>query len=85
MWEQLEMFEMDYVCTDSYPAYGKIIPDDMHIITKSETAAIEGFNSRIRHYLARFHRKTFYYSKAIHMVQATLTVLFTDNWITCLS
>ena len=39
----------------------------MHVETKSETAAIEGLNSRIRHYLARFHRKTFCYSKAQYM------------------
>lgn len=34
--------------------------------TKSETAAIEGLNSRIRYYLVRFHRKTFwlFYSNA---------------------
>ena len=35
----------------------------MHVETKSETAAIEGLNSRIRHDLARFHRKTFCYFK----------------------
>ena len=81
LWEQLEMFEMDYVCSDYYPAYEKVVPEHMHIQGKSETAAIEGFNSRIRHYLARFHRKTFCYSKAIHMVQATLTIFFTHNWI----
>jgi insertion element IS1 protein InsB len=57
------------------------VPAHMHVETKSETAAIEGLNSRIRHYLARFHRKTLCYSKAIHMVQATLTVFFTNDWI----
>ena len=80
LWEQLEMFELKHVCTDYYPAYRRIVPGDMHVETKSETAAIEGLNSRIRHYLARFHRKTFCYSKAMHMVQATLTVFFTENW-----
>ena len=57
----------------------------MHVETKAETSAIEGLNSRIRHYLARFRRKTFCYSKAIAMVQATLTVFFTPNWPTYLS
>ena len=80
-WDQLEMFDLTHVCTDEYPAYKKIVPDNMHVQTKAETSAIEGLNSRIRHYLARFHRKTFCYSKAIHMVQATLTVFFTQNWI----
>ena len=81
LWQQLEMFDLQHVCTDYYPAYRQIVPKHMHVETKSETAAIEGLNSRIRHYLARFHRKTFCYSKAIHMVQATLTVFFENNWI----
>ena len=81
LWQQLEMFEIEHVCTDYYPAYRQIVPKNMHVETKAETAAIEGLNSRIRHYLARFHRKTFCYSKATHMVKATLTVFFTDDWI----
>ena len=81
LWQQLEMFDLKHVCTDHYPAYRQIVPHYMHVETKSETAAIEGLNSRIRHYLARFRRKTFYYSKAKHMVRATLTIFFTHNWI----
>ena len=80
LWHQLEMFDLKHVCTDHYPAYRRIVPKDMHVETKSETAAIEGLNSRIRHYLARFRRKTFCYSKAVHMVKATLTIFFTHNW-----
>jgi insertion element IS1 protein InsB len=80
LWQQLEMFDIEHVCTDYYPAYRQIVPKDMHVETKAETAAVEGLNSRIRHYLARFHRKTFCYSKAIYMVKATLTVFFTQNW-----
>jgi len=81
LWKQLELFDMNYVCTDQYPAYRQIIPQEMHIATKAETSAIEGLNSRIRHYLARFRRKTFCYSKTRHMVKATLTIFFTHNWI----
>ncbi|MFM7468295.1 MAG: IS1 family transposase, partial [Vampirovibrionales bacterium] len=36
--------------------------------------------SRIRHYLARFRRKTFCYSKSLEMVKATLTIFFTPHW-----
>ena len=78
--EQLELFDMDYVCTDDYPAYNRIVPEAMHVQTKAETCAVKSLNSRIRHYLARFHRKTFCYSKAVYMVQATLTLFFTSNW-----
>ena len=81
LWEQLELFEIEHICTDDYPTYKCVIPEDRHTATKSETCAIEGLNSRIRHYLARFRRKTFCYSKTIDMVQATLTLFFTPNWI----
>ena len=81
LWHQLELFDIDYVCTDYYPVYRQIVPKHMHIETKAETCAIESLNSRIRHYLARFRRKTFCYSKSIHMIKATLTVFFTKNWI----
>ena len=46
LWEQLEMFDLKHVCTDYYPAYRQIVPEHMHVETKSETAAIEGLNSR---------------------------------------
>ncbi|MGV6808650.1 MAG: IS1 family transposase [bacterium] len=72
LWDQLALFDMKHVCTDHYAVYNTIVPADKHIQTKAETSAIEGLNSRIRHYLARFHRKTFCYSKTLYMVQATL-------------
>ena len=43
--------------------------------SKAETFTVEGYNSRIRHYLARFRRKTKCYSKAKHMVEASLKLL----------
>ena len=74
------MFNLKHARTDHYPAYRQIVPDYMHVETKSETAAIEGMNSRIRHYLARFRHKTFFYSKSKQMVKSKLTILFTYNW-----
>ena len=43
--------------------------------SKAETFTIEGYNSRIRHYLARFKRKSKCYSKAIHMIEKSLKLL----------
>ena len=80
LWNQLEMFDILQVCTDAYRAYAAVIPEELHIVTKAETSAVEALNSRIRHYLARFKRKTFCYSKAIHMVKATLNLFFETNW-----
>lgn len=80
LWQQLNLFETALVCTDYYPVYSGIVPKQQHVVTKAETWGVEALNSRIRHYLARFRRKTFCYSKALHMVQATLTLFFTPSW-----
>jgi len=37
---------------------------------------VEGYNSRIRHYLANFKRKTKCYSKSQHMMEISLKLLF---------
>lgn len=43
--------------------------------SKAETYTVEGYNSRIRHYLARFKRKGKCYSKAVHMIEKSITLL----------
>ncbi len=43
--------------------------------TKAETFTIEGFNSLIRHYLARFRRKTKCYTKSLEMMILSLKLL----------
>ncbi len=52
-----------------------------HVVTKSETSLVESKNSLIRHYLARFNRKTKRYSKAIDMIENSLLLLFNRNLI----
>ena len=47
-----------------------------HIANKKETCLIECVNSRIRHYLARFNRRTKCYSKSIDMIYYSLCLLF---------
>ncbi len=56
--------------------YGKYRIGDKHYFTKKETALVESFNSLIRHYLARFNRKTKRYSKAIDMIYNSILMLF---------
>lgn len=48
----------------------------IHIRSKSETCPIESVNNRIRHYLARFRRKTLSMSKSIEMMEHSLYLLF---------
>jgi len=47
-----------------------------HVQSKAETYTVEGYNSRIRHYLARFKRQTKSYSKAEYMIVIPLNLLF---------
>jgi insertion element IS1 protein InsB len=53
-----------------------MIPKEKLLQTKAETFTVEGYNSRIRHYLARFKRKGKCYSKAQHMIEKSLNLLF---------
>jgi insertion element IS1 protein InsB len=64
------------VTSDYWAPYSAIIPKDILLQTKAETYTVEGVNARIRHYLARFLRKTFCYSKSSKMVIASLKLLF---------
>jgi insertion element IS1 protein InsB len=54
----------------------KFIPSNKHTIGKDETHFIESFNCNVRHYLARFRRKTRCYSKCKKMVEYSLYLLF---------
>lgn len=74
-------YKIEYLCTDAYEAYSKYLISKKHTTTKAETALVESFNSLIRHYLARFNRKTKRYSKAFDMIANSLTLLFNKQLI----
>ncbi len=77
LWEKVKDITItDYYATDYWKSYGEFLPTDKHIQSKAETYTVEGYNSRIRHYLARFRRKTKCYSKSLHMIIASLNLLF---------
>jgi len=62
-------------CSDYWKSYGEFIPPNKHIQSKSETYTVEGYNSLLRHYLARFKRKGKCYSKQVHMIEKSLNLL----------
>lgn len=50
--------------------------DDLdHLVSKVAMTRVEGENSRLRHYLARLHRKTFCYSKSKEMLRYSIRLL----------
>ena len=61
--------------TDGWKVYKKIIKKE-HLIGKKYTTHIENFNGQIRHFLARFRRKSKCYSKSVEMIEYSLYVLF---------
>lgn len=69
-------YKIKILCTDAYDVYGKYLISERHVVTKAETSLVESKNSLIRHYLARFHRRTKRYSKAMDMIINSLFMLF---------
>ena len=43
--------------TDHWKAYAEFLPENIHTQSKAETYTVEGYNSILRHFLARLRRK----------------------------
>jgi insertion element IS1 protein InsB len=67
------------VMTDYWKPYKQIIPRRIHTQSKAETYTVEGYNSIIRHFLARFKRRTKCYSKSLEMIELSLIMLI-NKW-----
>lgn len=74
-----ESYDIAISCSDHYNVYGGYKIASKHYYTKAETALVESFNSLLRHYLARFNRKTKRYSKAIDMIYNSILMLFNKD------
>ena len=75
LWEKIKNWKCFFWITDGYKVYPKYIPDGDQIISKIYMTRVEGENSRLRHYLARLHRKTFCYSKSDEMLFLSIKLL----------
>ena len=71
LWKKIENRSHQYA-SDHWKAYKQLIPKDQHVCTKAETYTVEGMNNCLRHYLARFHRKTHGYSKSLKMIHLSI-------------
>ena len=76
LWEKIKNIKTEKYCTDYYSVYNKILPKNKLEQSKAKTYTIEGKNNQIRHYLARFHRKTHCYSKNENMIEKSLLLFF---------
>jgi insertion element IS1 protein InsB len=58
LWEKVKKWNCYFYVTDGWKVYQNFIPDGDQIISKTYMTRVEGENTRLRHYLARLHRKT---------------------------
>jgi insertion element IS1 protein InsB len=61
--------------TDGYKVYPCVIEEGDHLVSKTAMTRVEGENCRLRHYLARLHRKTLCYSKSVEMLATSVRLL----------
>jgi Transposase and inactivated derivatives, IS1 family len=60
---------------DYWKSYNEIVPKDLLIHSKKETYTVESYNGILRHFLARFRRKTKCYSKSEEMMKISINLL----------
>ena len=62
-----------FYATDKFSAYD-VIPSHKHLIGKSHTYTVERMNRLLRHYLARFARKTYCCSRSLSMISFSVSL-----------
>ena len=75
LWELVSLWQCYFYVTDGWKVYPNFIPDGDQIISKIYMTRVEGENTRLRHYLARLHRKTLCYSKSEKMLRYSIKLL----------
>ncbi|MEG5065129.1 IS1 family transposase [Microcoleus sp. B3-A4] len=75
LWRIVKCWQCFFYVTDGWPVYPIFIEDADHIVSKTYMTRVEGENTRLRHYLARLHRKTLCYSKSVEMLKFSLRLL----------
>ena len=75
LWVIIRCWNSYFYVTAGYPVYPCFISNEDHIVSKTYMTRVEGENSRLRHYLARLHRKTFCYSKSEKMLKYSIRLV----------
>ena len=76
LYQQLNTHNIQLFFSDYWKSYRQVILKPKHITSKAQTFTIEGYNGLIRHFIARFTRKSKCYSKSEKMIENTLNLLF---------
>lgn len=75
LWNIIKCWHCFFYVTDGYSVYPIFIEDADHIVKKTYMTRVEGENTRLRHYLARLHRKTLCYSKSEELLRLSIKLL----------
>jgi insertion element IS1 protein InsB len=74
LWEGIAHCNINNIMTDYWQPYQLFIPTELHTQSKAQTFTVEGYNSLLRHFLARLKRKSKCYSKSITMLLYSVTL-----------
>ena len=75
LWQAITCWQCFFGVSDGNPVYPTFIPVGDQIVSKTYMTRVEGENTRLRHYLARLHRKTLCYSKSVDMLKHSIRLL----------
>ncbi len=75
LWDIVCRWNCYFYVTDGWKVYPQFIDSGDQIVSKIYMTRVEGENTRLRHYLARLHRKTLCYSKSVEMLKYSLRLL----------
>ena len=75
IWSIIKYWHSFWYVTDGWKVYPMYIEPEDHLICKTYMTRVEGENTRLRHYLARLHRKTLCYSKSLLFLKYSVRLL----------
>ena len=75
LWQIIRCWHSFWYVTDGWVVYPTYISPEDHLVSKTYMTRVEGENTRLRHYLARLHRKTLCYSKSLEMLKYSIKLL----------
>ena len=75
IWQIIKFWRSFWYVTDGWKVYPMYIQPEDHLVSKTYMTRVEGENTRLRHYLARLHRKTLCYSKSLDMLKYSIRLL----------
>ena len=75
IWSIISCWHSFWYVTDGWKVYPMYIESEDHLVSKTYMTRVEGENTRLRHYLARLHRRTLCYSKSLVFLRYSIRLL----------